>query len=332
MRILIIGAGSIGRRYARLASQFGDVAVYDNDHSRMSAASQDTNARAFATLDECFDWQPDGTVIATPPTSHVSLAKYALNNCGHILLEKPISHNVDEADALLTELGKGGGNIYGVCNMRFHDGVEGSRSAIDKIGQPLFTRAYYGSYLPEMRPGTDHRNIYVADANRGGGVIFDAVHEIDYLSWIFGPANMVRCDKGNIGDLDIDADDYAVISLHHASGVRSEIQFDYLQRIKRRGLEIVGSKGTIIWNSEGKNPEICTVRLFEAAQQRWTEIFRSDGLSPDLPYLRMLEQFVAKIEGRAASLQSATEALAVLKVVLAASQPNTDYTATHITQ
>src|SRR5690606_39630480 len=42
----------------------------------------------------------------------------------------------------------------------------------------------------------------------------------------------------------------------------SEIHLDYLQQHKRRGCEVVGRAGTLLWESEGKNPEHCRVRLF----------------------------------------------------------------------
>ena len=73
-----------------------------------------------------------------------------------------------------------------VCNMRFHPAVAALRHALPMIGKPLFAQAHYGNYLPDMRPGADYRTLYCASAAAGGGVILDAIHEIDYLIWLFG--------------------------------------------------------------------------------------------------------------------------------------------------
>src|SRR5436309_2376616 len=98
-----------------------------------------------------------------------------------------------------------------------------------------------------MRPGAEYRSLYCSRAEAGGGVILDAIHEIDYLAWLFGPVERVSAEAGRIGDLDIDVEDYASLALMHRGGVRSEIHLDYLQRWKRRGCEVVGSEGTLIW-------------------------------------------------------------------------------------
>ena len=320
MRFLIIGVGSIGRRYAQIAGAHGQVAIFDRDINQARACVQQTGATCFETLEEAFVWKPDGTIIATPHTSHVPLAQIAIENCNHVLIEKPIGDTIENAQQLLDQADNLHHSVYVVCNMRFHRGVRGTRDALGNIGRPLFARAHYGSYLPEMRPGTDYRQHYAAIAAQGGGVILDAIHEIDYLCWLFGPPSSVRWDKGTLGDLELNVEDYAIIGLHHAGGVRSEIHLDYLQRAKRRGLEVVGTEGTTVWSSEGKHPEICVVRVFNADRANWEETCVCSDLSADEPYEEMLAQFAAAVSGQATDLQTGAEALASLRAMLTARQ------------
>lgn len=38
-------------------------------------------------------------------------------------------------------------------------------------------------------------------------------------------------------------------------------QLDFLSRYKTRGIKIVGDKGTLLWESNSKNPELMTVKF-----------------------------------------------------------------------
>src|SRR5262249_45644805 len=146
----------------------------------------------------------EAVVIATPHTTHLSIAKNALAAGADVLIEKPLAANLEGIGALLAEAERGGRRIRVVCNMRFHSAVAALRRALPRIGKPLFARAQYGNYLPDMRPGADYRTLYCARVETGGGVILDAIHEIDYLAWLFGPVEQVGATAGRIGSLDID--------------------------------------------------------------------------------------------------------------------------------
>jgi predicted dehydrogenase len=180
--------------------------------------------------------------------------------------------------------------------MRFHPAIAALRRALPRVGRPLFARAQYGNYLPDMRPGADYRTLYCARAESGGGVIFDAIHEIDYLVWLFGPVERVSAESGRIGDLDIDVEDYAALALTHRSGVRSEIHLDYLQRSKRRGCEIVGTEGTLVWTSEGKAPEECVVRYRPPGNGAWEIILDDSNLDAAEAYVQLMTRFLAPVD------------------------------------
>ena len=53
---------------------------------------------------------------------------------------------------------------------------------------------------------------YTTDVSEGM-VVLDAIHEIDYLTWLFGPIDSVACQAARLSTLDIDTEDYAAISL-----------------------------------------------------------------------------------------------------------------------
>ena len=218
---------------------------------------------------------------------------------------------LDKAESL-------GRKVYVVCNMRFHPALRAVREALPAIGKPLFARAHYGNYLPDMRAGADYRELYCARRQTGGGVILDAIHEVDYLSWFFGQPVSVSCESAKLSDLDIDVEDYAGIHMRHESGVRSETHLDYLRRYKRRGLEVVGENGSVIWLSEGKNPESCMVRR-HVAGRGWETVFRDDALDASHMYAELMRRFVDAAQGRGdGELLTGRQAERELAAVLAA--------------
>jgi predicted dehydrogenase len=300
-RALVIGAGSIGRRHARnLAAIAGtEIAIVDADPARARDAAADSGATVFPDLDAALGWKPAGVVVATPNDLHLIHAAAALDAGADVLIEKPISHRVEGVGDLLDKADRLGRRVFVGCNMRYHPGPATLRAAIGRIGRPLFARARYGNHLPSMRPGIDYRKLYCARRETGGGVVLDSIHEIDYVAWLLGPIDEVTCDSSRISELEIEAEDYAAIALRHVGGARADILLDYLQRFKRRGCEIVGTQGTLDWSSEGKSPEHCTVRLYEAASGTWATLHADDALDPNAMYLAMLREFVSVLGGAA---------------------------------
>ncbi len=163
-----------------------------------------------------------------------------------------------------------------------------------------------------MRPDTDYRMVYAANKDQGGGVLLDSIHEIDYMSWLFGKVSSVSSHVATLSDLDIDVEDYSTVMIKHESGVRLTLTMDYLQQCKRRGCEIIGTDGTLIWQSEGKVPEQCIVRLFDKQTGNWENLLSLDSVDASLPYERLIEEFVLAIEGKKNTLASAEEATMLL--------------------
>ncbi len=320
MKILVIGCGSIGRRHAINAAQLCDTAVYDADCDRANSVATELGIQLFDTLDAALDWGADGVVVATPHDSHVLLARQALETGAHILVEKPISHDLQGVNTLIEEAERRGRKLHVVCNMRFHPGVTALHEHLDKIGTPLYARAYFGHYLPNMRPNVDYRTLYAANPDQGGGVILDAVHEIDYLSWFFGPVEDVVAEVAKLSTLEIESEDFATLCLTHASGVRTTLQLDYLQRFKQRGCEIIGSEGTLIWRSEGKSPEYCTVSLYRSNNDPIELLYSANQVNGVKPFQELMQAFLASMQGTPTCLASGSDGNGVLKAALAALQ------------
>lgn len=319
MKLLVAGCGSIGRRHAANAARMADTAVFDPVPASLQACARATGAAAFADYGEALAWGPDAVVVAAPTSLHLELASRAVAAGAHVLVEKPLSHSPDGVPGFLDAAEAAGRKVYVACNMRFHPAVQAMRRAMEGIGRPLYARAHYGNYLPAMRPGCDYRSLYCARSDMGGGVVLDAIHELDYLMWLFGPVDAVQCHAATLGDLGIDVEDFAALCMTHGSGVRSLVQLDFLRRHKRRGCEIVGTEGTVIWQSEGKKPHRCLVRSCGPDGHGWTTLLHEEDLDGTASYEVLLRRFVDALEGGDdADLLTGRGAAAVLDVALEA--------------
>ncbi|OGO95750.1 MAG: hypothetical protein A3F41_06115 [Coxiella sp. RIFCSPHIGHO2_12_FULL_44_14] len=318
MKLLVVGCGSIGKRHAENAARYAEVGIYDQNRSAVLDIAEKIRSPVFPTWEAALAWRPDGVIISTPHHTHVTFAQEAVMSGAHVLVEKPISHTLASVPSLIQCARQQDRKLFVVCNLRFHRAITVLREHLLCIGKPLFARAHYGHYLPYMRPQSDYRSLYAAQRAMGGGVILDAIHEVDYLRWFFGEVEAVFAEAGRLSTLDVDVEDYASLVLRHSNGVRSEIHLDYLQQCKRRGCEIIGEEGTLHWQSTGKQPEICTVTLFLKSQPEWKTLYHSLNEDANQSYDQLMYHFVHALAGQATELASAEDGLATLAVSLAA--------------
>jgi len=106
IRVAVLGVGSLGKEHARIyaglaaAGQVELTGVFDTsaDTARKIAAKHGT--RVFASIAELAA-ASDAVNIVTPTTTHFELAKLLLQQGKHVLVEKPMTDNTDQAAELV---------------------------------------------------------------------------------------------------------------------------------------------------------------------------------------------------------------------------------------
>lgn len=299
----VVGCGSIGRRYLDWLAQLGcEVGVYDPDS--LKTINLDDKVTIFDDLHSLLEWAEDYVVIASPPRNHSSPMLTALAGKAKILVEKPLAASLSDAREMVFAAKHAPDRVFGVCNMRFHPAVQALRKKLGEIGNPLYARAHFSHKLAQMRPAG--LNVFAANANEGGGVILDCVHDIDIVVWMLGIMQVTHSLTARIGPDPIAAEDYAEIQFESAQGIRVSMHLDFVARWKRRGLELVGTEATLLWQSEGRCPETAAVCLNDTDHS--SVIFESSLVDANTPYLDMLRSFLG--DGR--DLQTLQEAEQVL--------------------
>jgi predicted dehydrogenase len=258
MRVAVLGQGSIGRRHAAILRTLGHQVVgYD---VRADAPGVEGVRRAASEADALAG--ADAAVVASPPSEHLRQARMALEHGAHTLVEKPFAPSA-QGVAAADDLARERGLVLAVAmNMRFHPGVGAVRRLIcaGAVGRPLRASVWFGSWLPGWRPGSDYRQLYSARRALGGGVLLDAVHELDYAAWMLGPVVRVRALLAHESSLQLDVEDHAALILEHAGGAVTSMTLDYLDRAYNRGCRVVGEEGTVEWSWARQSVELHPAR------------------------------------------------------------------------
>jgi predicted dehydrogenase len=105
IRVGVIGVGYLGQHHARIYSQIKDTeltAVVDTDQERAGTFAEKYRCVARSDYREILH-KVDALSIVTPTTFHYRIALECLRAGKDILIEKPITENIKEADELIME-------------------------------------------------------------------------------------------------------------------------------------------------------------------------------------------------------------------------------------
>jgi predicted dehydrogenase len=315
-RFLVVGCGSIGKRHIKnlLALGAKNILAFDVRSDRRTEAVQ-LGVTTTDNLESAWKFQPEVALITVPTSLHVPLAFEAAKHGCDLFIEKPLSDRLDHLGEL-SEIVRRQKLITLVgCNLRFHSGLLTVKRLLQEnaIGMVLSARMEFGQYLPDWHPWEDYRQTYSAQRKLGGGIILDAIHEIDLIQWIMGEVETVACFAGKVSHLEIDTEDVAVILLRFSNGAIGEIHLDYVQRTYSRSSQLIGEEGTIRWNFS--EPD---VHWYSAKTRTWADIPCKNQSDPNQMYLDEMKHFLRCIVRQEHSAQDIFEAERVLKIALAA--------------
>jgi predicted dehydrogenase len=319
MRIVVIGAGSIGQRHLRNLLGLGHeiVAVLDPSEARRAEVRGATSPRCVATADEgeAFGSDADAAVICSPTHRHLDQARAALRRGWHVFVEKPLAHTLEGTEVLVEEARRVGRTVLVGCNLRFLPSLALVKRIVDdgRIGRPLAVRAQCGYYLPFWRPGTDYREGYAARQATGGGIILDSIHEFDYLTWLLGRPREVFAYASRVSSLEIDTEDNADVLLRFDYGAVANVHLDYLQRTYRRACDIIGEDGMIAWDYISQS-----VTVYGKDDRRMEVFQESINTERNQMFVDEMRHFVRCVETGDAPMLDAAGGRAILEVALAA--------------
>jgi predicted dehydrogenase len=175
LRTAVIGAGHLGRQHARIHAalaaegQSEFVAVCDREEAtaRGVAAERETEWTC--------DWQTllgrvDAVSLAVPTESHASIACALLSAGVHVLVEKPISRSLEEADRMIAAAAEGGALLQVGHLERFNPALVALRP---HVRNPLYFEIHRVGEFTARSLDID--------------VVLDLmIHDLDIVQWLVG--------------------------------------------------------------------------------------------------------------------------------------------------
>lgn len=161
------------------------------------------------------DPEIDLVIVTSPNTEHFRWAREALIAGKHVVVEKPFTVNVAEADELI-EIAQRQGKILTVYhNRRFTSDTKTVRKILESgiLGEIVDYESHFDRYRPNPRPGGAWRE----DPLPGSGIFYDlGSHLIDQALWFFGMPLAVTADIDSQRPW-AKADDHFDVRLHYPS-------------------------------------------------------------------------------------------------------------------
>jgi predicted dehydrogenase len=323
MRFLVTGCGSIGRRHIKNLLSIGNIEVISHDifPDGRNKVKELFGIKTYENYDDALADSPDAVIVATPTKEHIKPALKAAKTGCHLFIEKPVSHELEGLNEVLSTVKDKNLITLVGCNMRFHPGLKKVKELLEvgAIGKLLSADIETGSYMPEWRPGTDYRKIYSSKKDMGGGVILDAIHEIDYARWMLGDVAVVSCMADKQSSLEIDVEDVADMLLRFTSGVIAHVHLDYVQRAYSRNCKFVGEDGIISWDFNDKK-----VGLFSGNNKQWSWFKQPENFELNHMYIDEIKHFINCVKGIEKPTLDLFEGVEDLKISLAAKQSSTE--------
>ena len=255
LRVGVIGCGAITRRvHVPSFQSAGAVLTAFASRSRESAELACAEAGTGVVVD---DWQTlvtrpdvDAVLVCTPNALHASQALAAVEAGKHVLVEKPFTVTVEEADAVLAAAAAAKVVVMTAHNARFAPPVLAAQEAVrhGEIGTVTAVRAVFCHAGPLA--WAPDASWFLDPALAGGGALLDlGVHLVDTLravldDEIVSVAATLAGGSGveEDGLLLLDTRKGVVGSLH--AGWRSKAGSDF-------SLTLVGDRGTLYLTAGG---------------------------------------------------------------------------------
>ena len=189
LRALVVGTGDMARRHLHgysLPDSVETAAVVGRSPERARALAAEYGVpTTYATVGEALAAERvDVASVCLPTKLHPPLAIELLQAGVHVLTEKPIALDLEDARRMTDAARRADRTLSVVFNRRFSSGFDEVRSRLSALGSPL---VYRTDDLRKIRP---KRAMHDVEQN-GGPFIDCACHDFDLLLELFGPAESV---------------------------------------------------------------------------------------------------------------------------------------------
>lgn len=312
----LIGASTIAAEHmiAAIRAQAGHdvVAVASSSAERgRTYADRHGIAAAYGSVDALLaDPAVRAVYISTTNELHRDQVLAAAAAGKHVLCEKPLALNLDDALAMLKACRDAGvvmATNHHLRNAATHRKIRDLIRA-GAIGKPLFARVFHAVYLPPHLQGWR-----LDKPQAGGGVILDiTVHDADTLRFVLDAEPVEAVGLAQSAALAREGlEDGVMAVLRFDNGVLAQLHDAFTVKHAGTGIEVHGEQGSIV----GRN--VMTQLPVGDLLLRTADGERSVNVEHENLYVRGVATFCAALRGDGAPAATAEDGVRSLATALA---------------
>ncbi len=321
MNVAVIGVGYWGpnlvRNFLRQAS-VDKVYCFDIDNKRLSYVSKEyPMVKNVASYDEILsNTMIEAVAVSTPVATHYDLAKRALEQGKHVLIEKPLTANIEQAEELVALARERRLKLMVDHIFVYNGAIRKIKEIIDsgEIGDIM--------YFDAVRINL---GLFQHDVN----VIWDlATHDLSIMDYLYceKPKAVSAVGRGHFNKFE----DIAYLTLLFENDCIAHFHVNWLAPVKVRTILIGGSQKMIVYNEMETTEKIkiydkgVKVSGREGVYKTLIQYRTGDVYVPKFdtvePLANVVAEFITSIEEDRTPLTDGYSGLSVVKVLATAQE------------
>lgn len=227
-RVALVGLGMASRPHLQALKQLdgkvGVAGIFNRSPAPALQASEEYGFPVFESIDAiASDDSVDAVILVTPPDQREALVKTFASAGKHILTEKPIERSSEQATALVEICEAASVNFGVVFQHRFRAGALRLTEILANglLGDIASVRVQVPWWREQSYYDVPGRGSYARDG--GGVLISQAIHVLDLMLSLTGPAQSVQALCATTPLHTLEAEDFAAGCVRFASGAVGSI-------------------------------------------------------------------------------------------------------------
>lgn len=248
----IVGTGSAAKRIYQILKEINNdlqISFYSNTRNYFFLNKKKIFTKALKFKKKNFN--ENIFFIANNSSEHFKYLQYFIRKQKNIYVEKPICTSSREAKKVIILYKNFRKNLTVGYQFRENESLKFLFNIIKKnINKIVSVSAYSGEDVKKYHKNEDYKKSYTVNKEKGGGVLLTQIHQIDYLSFLFGKVIKVKAiQKKTDKKLHANVETNVSYLLKTKNNILINCNLNYFSK-KLNLINIYLTDGIIIWNNE----------------------------------------------------------------------------------
>lgn len=239
IRVGVIGAGYWGPLHIRTFSNLPETTVTvvaDLSPERLAHISSTfPDGQTTRDMNELLDGPVDAVVVSTPARTHARIAALALERGRHVLVEKPLTTDSEDAVELVELATQKRLTLMAGHTFIYHAAVRGLRDLVQTgdLGRVLYV---------------DSARVNLGLHRRDVDVVWDlGADDVSILRYVLGADALASLAHGASFHIE-DVAEVAFIEMRYPKNILANLHVSWLDPVKVRRMTVVGSRRMAVWD------------------------------------------------------------------------------------